>query len=153
VLEEVRMLSNFETEKEKLVQIVLIGQPELRKKLLLPKLEQFRQRVVLHYHIDPLNYEETIGYIKHRLVKAGNVNADIFTQGAIDEIYKYSKGVPRLINLACNSALISGIVYGAKIITPDIAEEAVEELMGNGGSSSADIRLIVNSPQSTVHSQ
>ena len=129
VLEEVRMLSNFETEKEKLIQIVLIGQPELRKKLLLPKLEQFRQRIVLNYHIEPLSYQEAIGYIKHRLVKAGNENADIFTQGAIDEIYKFSKGVPRLINLACNNALISGVVYGTKIITDDIAQEATGELM------------------------
>ncbi len=129
VLEEVRMLSNFETEREKLIQIVLIGQPELRKKLLLPKLEQFRQRIVLNYHIEPLSYQEAIGYIKHRLVKAGNENADIFTQGAIDEIYKFSKGVPRLINLACNNALISGVVYGTQIITDDIAQEATRELI------------------------
>jgi len=146
VLEEVRMLSNFETEKEKLIQIVLIGQPELRKKLMLPKLEQFKQRVVLNYHIEPLNYEETCNYIKFRLIKAGNDAANIFTKGAIDEIYKYSNGVPRLINLACNNSLISGLVYEIKIIDYKIAKEAIGELMDNRGLS-LDI-----TPQSIVNS-
>ncbi|MBN3038097.1 MAG: AAA family ATPase [Candidatus Omnitrophica bacterium] len=128
VIEEVRMLSNLETEKEKLIQIVLIGQPELRKKLSNPNLEQFRQRVVFHYHLQPLDYIETGEYIKHRLAKAGNKRGDIFSQPAIEEIYKYSKGVPRLINLACHNALISGLVYESKTIYRAIAEEAIIEL-------------------------
>ena len=131
VLEEVRMLSNLETEKDKLIQIVLIGQPELRKKLALPKLEQFRQRVVLHYHLEPLNLNETKEYIKHRLVKAGNTAGDIFTDEAMEEIYKYSNGIPRLINLACHNALISGVVHGVERVTGEIAAEAVGELMHN----------------------
>ena len=129
VLEEVRMLSNLETEREKLVQIVLMGQPELKKKLALPKLEQFRQRVVFHYHIEPLNYEEASQYIKHRLKKAGNLDADIFTEGAIDEIYKFSGGIPRLINLACHNSLISGLVAEAKHITVDITRDTIKDLM------------------------
>lgn len=131
VLEEVRMLSNMETEKEKLIQIVLMGQPELKKKLALPRLEQFRQRVVFHYHLNPLDYDETSEYIKHRLKKAGNTTADIFTEGAIDTVYKFSKGVPRLINLACHSALISGLVKESRYITKDIAGEAIDELLQN----------------------
>ncbi|MDP3791003.1 MAG: AAA family ATPase [Candidatus Omnitrophota bacterium] len=129
VLEEVRMLSNLETEREKLVQIVLMGQPELKKKLALPRLEQFRQRVVFHYHIEPLGYEEASEYIKHRLKTAGNLSADIFTEGAIDEIFKFSKGVPRLINLACHNALISGLVGDSRHITVDIARDAIKDLL------------------------
>ncbi len=129
VIEEVRMLSNLETEQEKLIQIVLIGQPELRKKLAHRKLVQFRQRVVMHYHLEPLSYTESGEYIKHRLIKAGNANADIFTHPAVKEIYKYSQGVPRLINLACHNALISGLVYESKKITSDIAAGAINELI------------------------
>ncbi len=131
VLEEVRMLSNLETETEKLVQIVLMGQPELKKKLAMPKLEQFRQRVVFHYHLAPLSYEETSYYIKHRLKTAGNADMDIFTTGAIDEIFKFSGGVPRLINLACHNALISGLVSDVKHITVDIARDSLKELLQN----------------------
>ncbi len=127
VIEEIRMLSNLETEKEKLIQIILMGQPELKKKLVMPKLEQFRQRVVFHYHLDPLTAAETRNYIKHRLKKAGNEEADIFKDDAIDEIYKYSKGVPRLINLMCHNALISGLVHEAHKINKDIVLEAIRE--------------------------
>jgi general secretion pathway protein A len=131
VIEEIRMLSNLETEREKLIQIVLIGQPELRQKLSHPRLEQFRQRVVLHYHLQPLDYHETEAYIKHRLIKAGNANADIFSDKAIEEVYIYSHGVPRLINIACHSALISGLVYEAKQISREIALEAIKESIYN----------------------
>jgi len=129
VIEEVRMLSNFETEKEKLLQIILIGQPELRKKIALPQLEQFRQRIVMHYHLEPLDLTETDEYIMHRLVKAGAQDTDIFTPDAISEIYKYSKGVPRLINIVCHNALISGLVYETRKITREIAMEAIGDLV------------------------
>lgn len=135
VLEEVRMLSNLETEKEKLIQIILMGQPELKKKLALPKLEQFRQRVVFHYHLDPLNRAETGEYIRHRLKKAGNVEADIFEEGAIEEIYKHSKGVPRLINVMCHNALISGLVYETKRIPQKITLEAIAEAENGLGAA------------------
>jgi len=129
VIEEVRMLSNLETEKEKLIQIVLMGQPELREKLALPRLEQFRQRVVFHFHLDPLTRDETAEYIRHRLKTAGNDNADIFSHEAIEEIYQYSKGVPRLINLACHNALISGVVYETRKISREIAQDAIKDLL------------------------
>ena len=128
VLEEVRMLSNLETEKEKLIQIILIGQPDLKKKLDLPRLEQFRQRIVLSYHMEGLSQIETENYIKFRLKKAGNEKADIFSENAITEIYKYSKGIPRLINLACHNMLISGLVYETRYINRDIASETIHEL-------------------------
>jgi len=133
VLEEVRMLSNLETEKEKLIQIILVGQPELRDKLSHPKMEQFSQRIVFYYHLEPLNLYETEGYIKHRLKKAGNEKADIFTTPAIDEIYAYSNGVPRLINLVCHNALITGLVADAPTIAASIVEETVRDLMHNPG--------------------
>ena len=140
VLEEIRMLSNFETEKEKLIQIILIGQPELREKLGLARLEQFRQRVVLHFHIDPLGPKESSMYIKHRLKIAGNQNADIFTHEAIDEVYNYSNGVPRLINLVCNSALLSGFLYEVDYITGEIVKESASELMHNTISRKSNTR-------------
>jgi general secretion pathway protein A len=125
VLEEIRMLSNLETEKEKLIQIILVGQPSLRKKLMTPKLEQFSQRIVFYYHLEALDIKETGEYIKFRLKKAGNENTDLFTKKAIDEIYRYSNGVPRLINLVCHNALISGLVEDTKEITDIIISEVV----------------------------
>lgn len=127
VLEEVRMLSNLETEREKLVQIVLMGQPELKKKLALPRLEQFRQRVVFHYHLEPLNLNETREYIQHRIKKAGNEGADIFTDSAIVEIFRYSKGVPRLINIICHNALITGLISETRMITPEMVRDAIKD--------------------------
>ena len=135
VLEEVRMLSNLETETEKLIQIVLLGQPELKKKLAMPQLEQFRQRVVFHYHLAPLNRKESGEYIKHRLKKSGNAAADIFTEDAIDEIYKHSKGVPRVINIMCHNALIDGLVYETRSINQKIALEAIDEATNGFGAT------------------
>jgi len=127
VMEEVRMLSNFETEKEKLLQIILIGQPELKKKISLPQLEQFRQRIVMHYHLEALDLTETEEYIMHRLTRAGAQDTDIFTPEAVEEIYKYSKGIPRLINVVCHNALISGLIYETRRINREIAAEAINE--------------------------
>ena len=129
VLEEVRMLSNLETETQKLIQIILLGQPELKNKLAIPQLEQFRQRIVFHYHLEPLNREETEEYVKHRLSKAGNDASDIFSTEAIDEIYRYSKGVPRLINVICHNALINGLVKERKPITGGMIYDAVRFLI------------------------
>jgi len=126
VLEEVRMLSNFETEKEKLIQIVLVGQPELKEKLRMPKLEQLRQRVVLHYHMTPLNVKETKEYVQHRLTVAGG-KPDIFQDDALDRIYAFSKGLPRLINLICDSALLSGFLYNWKTISREKLDEVIAE--------------------------
>ena len=126
VLEEVRMLSNLETEKEKLIQIILVGQPQLKEKLKLPRLEQLRQRVVLHYHISPLDLQETKEYIRHRLSIAGG-SPGLFEEEAIDRIYAFSKGVPRLVNLICDSALLTGFLYERKSIAPQVMDEVIRE--------------------------
>ncbi|MCX7927288.1 MAG: AAA family ATPase, partial [Candidatus Omnitrophica bacterium] len=128
VLEEIRMLSNLETEKEKLIQIILLGQPDLRLKLNNPKLEQFRQRIAVYYHINPLNRQETQDYILHRLrLVCENGYESIFSQEAIELIYDYSKGIPRVINLVCDSALLSGFIYNKKLITAQIVREVLRE--------------------------
>ncbi len=128
VLEEVRMLSNLETEKEKLIQIILVGQPELKKKLENQKLEQFKQRIAVFYHLTPLSHEETKAYIRHRLnLASGGKDVDLFSPEAVDLIYKYSKGTPRLINLVCDSSLLSGYIYETKYITDKIVKEVIRE--------------------------
>ena len=127
VLEEVRMLSNLETEKEKLIQIILLGQPQLKAKLEHPKLEQFRQRITVYYHLTPLNQEETAKYIKHRLNMVNPESTELFTPEALEAIYKYSLGTPRLINILADAALLSGYVYETKQITEKIINEVAKE--------------------------
>ncbi len=127
VLEEVRMLSNLETEKEKLIQIILVGQPQLKKKLLDVRLEQFKQRIAVYYHISSLNRAETQEYIAHRLRLVSSNGYGIFTSGALDLIHQYSGGIPRLINLICDSALLTGFIYDRKSISEEIISEVVKE--------------------------
>ncbi|MFA6216058.1 MAG: AAA family ATPase [Candidatus Omnitrophota bacterium] len=128
VLEEVRMLSNLETETDKLLQIILIGQPELKKKLGHKKLEQFRQRIALHYHIFPLTQEETTAYVLHRLaLVSSNGHAEIFQPQALNLIYRHSRGVPRIINLICDSALLSGYISDTKIINEGMVIEVIKD--------------------------
>lgn len=127
VLEEVRMLSNLETEKEKLIQIILVGQPQLRVKLENIKLEQFKQRISVYYHINPLTKNETEEYIFHRLKLVSSNGFYIFSPKAIDLIYEHSRGIPRLINLICDSALLSGFIYNTKKLTEHIISEVVRE--------------------------
>ena len=127
VLEEVRMLSNLETEHEKLIQIIFLGQPELKQKLALPRLEQLRQRIAVYYHLTPLSREDTAAYIEHRLRVASGNDQQFFTDQAIDMIVEFSKGVPRVINQVCDSALLSGYVRDQKIIDADLMEEVIGE--------------------------
>lgn len=126
-LEEVRMLSNLETEKEKLIQLILVGQPQLKKKLENINLEQFKQRIAVYYHLHGLNKDETREYVLHRLRLASQNGCDMFTPDAIESIYRYSRGIPRLINLICDSALLSGYVADTKTITIDIIADVVKE--------------------------
>jgi len=127
-LEEVRMLSNLETEKEKLLQIILMGQPELREILSLKYLEQLRQRIAVFYHLYPLSREETKGYIMYRLHIAEANGRIIFDNGSIDKIYEYSEGIPRRINTICDRALLTGFIREQKTISPDIINEVAEEI-------------------------
>jgi general secretion pathway protein A len=128
-LEQIRLLSNLETEKHKLLQIILVGQPELKEKLALPQLRQLNQRITVKYHILPLDKHEISSYIKHRLNIAGSNGNIKFSDEAIDEIYLYSGGVPRLINIACDRALLAGFVQGSKNIDFEIVKRCIKELM------------------------
>lgn len=127
VLEEVRMLSNLETEKEKLIQIILIGQPQLKAKLEHIKHEQFRQRISVFYHLNSLNQHETKEYILHRLKLAGTEVENIFSPEVISLIYHHSRGIPRVINIICDSALLSGYVLETKTITPEMMKDVIKE--------------------------
>jgi general secretion pathway protein A len=133
VLEEIRMLSNLETEKIKLLQMIFVGQPELREIFLLPKFRQLKQRISVAYHINPLGREDTEAYINHRLKVAGAGDRSIFTRCACDEIYAYSNGVPRLINIACDATLLAGYVEEKKVLDEIIVKEVINELIEDLG--------------------
>ena len=128
VLEEVRMLSNLETETDKLIQIILMGQPELRSKLWLRELTQLRQRVTLHYHLGPLDEMETAAYITHRLHVAGANGSPIFSSTTFLAIFHHTRGVPRLINGLCDRALLTGYVNDTKTVNPEVIDEVALEL-------------------------
>jgi general secretion pathway protein A len=128
LLEEVRLLSNLETDKSKLLQIILVGQPELRQTLALPELVQLRQRISVSCHIEHLTREETEAYIYHRLETAGNRSAVDFQEGTINFIYKFSCGIPRLINIACDFLMLSAFVDETKELTMELVKEVVGEL-------------------------
>ena len=130
VLEEIRMLSNLETEKEKLFQIVLVGQPELKNKLDSPELYQLRQRIAVRFHITPLAKDEVDKYIYHRLTVAGSKGDIRFADDAIDALYEYSHGIPRLINLVCDRAMLLAYVMESRDITLPIITRSIREVEG-----------------------
>ena len=127
-LEQVRLLSNLETEKEKLFQIVLVGQPELREKLEHRSLRQLKQRIGVRYHISPLSEDEVGGYIHYRLSVAGSEGKILFPRKSLDLIYRYSKGIPRLINQLCDKSLLAGYVYETFEIGPELVKRCMREL-------------------------
>ncbi len=127
-LEEVRMLSNLETKTDKLIQIFLVGQPQLREKLRLAQLEQLRQRITVHYHLSAMEEEDTFKYVHHRLALGTGVPVKLFTQEALKRIHEYSGGIPRLINLAADAALRFGFAEDKKIIDSSILDEVIREL-------------------------
>jgi general secretion pathway protein A len=130
LLEQVRLLSNLETDQRKLLQIVLIGQPELRDMLNKRELRQLRQRITVRYHLAPLNRFETERYIAHRLRVAGADGRPTFTPWAIRTIQRYSGGVPRLINAVCDKALLYGYVNGTYELRARAVRQAIRELEG-----------------------
>lgn len=127
-LEEVRMVSNLETEQEKLVQLILLGQPDLRDKIRLPQLRQLRQRISVQYHLEPLDCAEAVGYIRHRLKVANPAQTLNFTRRAMIEAYRYSGGVPRLINSLCDNALLTAFTRQTRTITHGLIREAGQDL-------------------------
>lgn len=129
LLEEVRLLTNLETTQQKLLQIVLAGQPELDEMLDSFELRQIKQRIALRCHLEPLNLEETRGYIQRRLQVAG-VPSEIalFSEPAVAAIFRHSNGFPRLINTICENALLAGYARRAAVIPPDVIEEIAHDL-------------------------
>jgi putative secretion ATPase (PEP-CTERM system associated) len=127
LLEEIRMLSNLETDDAKLLQIILVGQPELRKTLAMPGLLQLRQRISIYCHIHPLTRPEVEEYILHRLEVAGNREAVRFSGESIDIIFTYSRGIPRLINIICDFLMLSAFAEE----TTDIDKELVQDIIGD----------------------
>jgi general secretion pathway protein A len=131
MLEQVRLLSNLETDRRKLLQIVLMGQPELRKKLNDTRLRQLRQRIGVRYHLTPLSREEMSYYIYHRLRMCGAKRMLRFTRWALWRMYLYTKGIPRLINVVCDKTLLCGYVHGTDQFTFRHVTRAIRELEGN----------------------
>src|ERR1700682_5422579 len=127
MLEEIRLLTNLETSTEKLLQIVLSGQPELEQKLNQPQLRQLRQRITLRAKTRHLTMEETKGYIHERLRIAGAENTDIFEPGAIEVVYRFARGIPRVTNLLCEHALVSSYVDQRNPVPPEIVEEVAHD--------------------------
>lgn len=127
VLEEIRLLTNLETTTDKLLQIVLSGQSELEEKLKLPQLRQLRQRVTVRASTFPLTNQQTHEYIGERLRIAGASGAPIFSEKAMDVVYQYARGIPRVVNLLCEHSLISAYVEQQRPIQPAIVEEVARE--------------------------
>ena len=137
MLEQIRMLSNFETEKDKLIQILLIGQPELREKLRLPALQQLQQRIGVRYHILPLDRDEVRTYIDHRLQTAGSDGSLVWNEDAITEVFRYSRGIPRLINQICDRALLACYVYRVKLVDAQMVRRSYQALMGEASPAAS----------------
>lgn len=125
-LEELRMFSNLNAGKDQLLQIILVGQPGLRDLLCQPALEQFAQRIMVDYHLEPLSRDETAGYIRHRLAVAGG-DPELFDDEAYDAAHRHSGGVPRLINLLCDTALVFGYAEQAPRIVARLIDDVARE--------------------------
>ncbi|MBI1195092.1 MAG: AAA family ATPase [Gammaproteobacteria bacterium] len=130
-LEELRMLSNINADKDLVLQLILVGQPELRETLRRPGLVQFVQRISVDFHLDPLTHEETRAYIDHRIRVAGGPEG-IFTLDACDEVYDFSGGVPRLINQICDTALVYAFADSLSEVTPDIVTAVAKDKQRGG---------------------
>lgn len=130
LLEELRLLSNLETDDRKLLQIVLIGQPELRVRLAQPQLRQLHQRILVRYHLTPLDRAETRAYIAHRLSLAGANGRPTLSAGALWLVHYYSRGVPRLINAICDITLLAGYAEGCDTLTWRHVRRAARTLAG-----------------------
>jgi general secretion pathway protein A len=139
-MEEIRMLSNIETEKHHLIQIILVGQPELKFKLQQSNLKQVAQRVTVHCHLKGLEKDEVSEYINHRLEVGGGNRFDIFNKESIERIAEYSRGLPRLINVLCDSALVYGFADELGTIDTDILENVYEELKALGTFTDYDAK-------------
>jgi general secretion pathway protein A len=130
LLEQVRLLSNLETDDRKLLQIVLMGQPELRDRLNHPALRQLRQRITVRYHLSPLKRVEVGHYVQHRLIVSGAKGSPRFTAPALWRVFCYSQGIPRLVNAVCDKCLLAGFVEQRGRIDYRLVGRAIRELEG-----------------------
>jgi general secretion pathway protein A len=128
VLEQIRLISNLETEKDKLIQIVLVGQPELREKLNKSELRQLNQRITVRYHLCPMDFSDTTEYVEHRLEVAAGQSLDIFTQGALKQIFRFSGGLPRLINAISDRALLIAYTKGCSEVSARMVSAAMADV-------------------------
>ncbi|MCM2357949.1 MAG: AAA family ATPase [Geobacteraceae bacterium] len=135
VLEQVRLISNLETKTDKLIQIVLAGQPELKKLLNRPDLRQLSQRITVSYHLTPMDFEDSRAYIEHRLEVAGDWRAAVFTPRALKRVFRWSGGVPRLINIVCDRALLFGYIGESREISARMVLSAIAEIRREGRGS------------------
>ncbi len=126
VLEQIRLISNLETDKEKLIQIVLSGQSELLQILERNEMRQLSQRITVRYHLQPMDFIDTVHYIHHRLEVAGGKGDVVFSEGALKRIYRYSRGLPRLINVACDRALLTGYTRDTTRISSKVTAEGLK---------------------------
>jgi len=146
LLEQIRLLSNLETERDKLIQIVLVGQAGLLKQLASPELEQLNQRVSVRYHLNALSFQETCQYIYHRLMVAGGTSGVAMSAGALQAIHAFSQGIPRLINLAADRALLQSFADGSRDVTRRRADAGIASLKGEvapRGASRVSVRRAV----------
>ena len=129
-LEQVRLLTNLETASQKLLQIILIGQPELREVLARVELRQLAQRITGRYHLDPLSRAETAAYVSHRLKVAGSASGDVFSTAALREVHRLTNGIPRIINVICDRALLGAFTQEQHRIGPSLVRDAAGEVYG-----------------------
>jgi len=134
VLEQIRLLTNLETDKRKLLQVIMLGQPELNRILGRSDLRQLAQRVTARYHLEPLSRNEMEGYLNHRLAVAG-VERPLFPVKTVNKLYRLTGGVPRLINLLCDRALLGAYVKGLNVVSPALLTAAAGEVFGKTGSN------------------
>ncbi|MEE4242834.1 MAG: AAA family ATPase [Desulfopila sp.] len=130
VLEQLRLLTNLETDTSKLLKIVLIGQPELQEKLKDPRVSQIDQRITSRYHLAPLQKNDVVGFIRHRLIVAGGGRMQFFTEKALEQAYRLSRGIPRLINILCDRALLGAYAEEKDQVSETIMLQAAEEVFG-----------------------
>jgi type II secretory pathway predicted ATPase ExeA len=150
VLEEIRLLTNLETSTEKLLQIVLSGQPELETKLKDPNLRQLRQRITLRCRTHPLTKDETGHYVQQRLKTAGSNGVPIFSAEALEQVFRYSRGIPRVINLLCEHAMISGFVDQARPIPPETIDNVAKEFELDEVSPTMEAQAVVSGENTSL---
>ena len=142
VLEQIRLISNLETDQKKLIQIILAGQPELMRMLNKEEMRQLSQRITVRYHLEPMDFEDTLGYIDHRLKVAGGGDRVTFSKGSLNRIYRYSRGLPRLINAACDRSLLAGYTRDTRKIDSRIAVAGIKDLRRNTAYPTRKKRLL-----------